>query len=111
MSASNNELSDYETAIFEQWLEIYKRSATTRLILQALHDKPRYSKEIHSFIEGQINGAWSIDDKSMHRVLRRLSSIDLIAHDEQVVKGTGRKRKVYRLTAHGDAVLGAMLSV
>lgn len=111
MSASKPELSDYEKAIFEQWLEIYKRSATTRLLLKAVADKPRYSKEIHDYIGKEIDGKWSINEKSMHRTLRRLSKLDLIKHTEKKVKGSGLKKKVYSITPHGSAVLEAMIDV
>lgn len=108
---SKSDLSDYENAVFKQWLEIYKRSATTRLLLKAVADKPRYSKEIHDYINKEIDGRWSINEKSMHRTLRRLDKLDLINFKEEKIIKTGLKKKVYSITPHGSVVLRAMNKV
>lgn len=111
MSKSNTELSNYEAKIFEQWLEIYKRSATTKLLLRAVSDKPRYSKEIHDYLNDKIDNKWSINEKSMHRTLRRLSDLDLIDYKQAKSAKTGLKRKVYSITPSGARVLREISSI
>lgn len=110
MKSSYN-LTEYETAVFDKWLEIYKRSATTRLLLEAISDKPRYSGEIHEYINKSIGGKWSINEKSMHRTLRRLDKLDLVSFNQESTAKTGLKKKVYSITPSGKAILGKMNSL
>lgn len=102
---SKYNLSEYENAILDQWLGIYKRSATTRILLEAVAHAPSHSGEIHEFISKQIDGKWSINEKSMYRTLRRLKKLELVDYEEQQTPKTGLKKKVYSITESGAAVL------
>lgn len=104
-------LNDYETAVFDNWLTVYKRSATTTLILEAIREGNGTRADIEIFISERTGDAWSIDEKSMHRVLRRLTKAELTSAAEAAVPGTGLKKKVYTLTKNGERVLEAMLAV
>lgn len=104
-------LNDYENAIFENWLEIYKRSATSKLILELLTESSKDTKEITTAITKKTGGSWSVDDKSIHRTMRRLEKLDLVCSEKLSVKGTGLKKKLYSVTDHGKNIAAAMAEV
>ncbi len=101
----------YEEEVFDQWLDIYKRSATTKIILQATSEKPCSSQDLHKEVNKKTGGKWEINEKSMHRSLRRLTDLDLISFKKVNTPKTGLKTKLYSITESGEVVLSKIHGV
>ncbi len=108
---SSYKLDPYEEAIFGKWMQTYKSSALSRLVMLSIKDQPRYSDEILAHIELKVGNTWSVDEKSLHRTLRRLERLGLATHTLQPGQKTGAQRKFYSLTESGARLLAAMQSV
>lgn len=82
------------------WVEVYKKSATTRVLLEILVDiAPAPASEVHAaFIE---RTGWTITERGLYRTLQRLAAQDLLAVTPVDVPGTGAKRKDFSPTAEG----------
>ncbi len=105
-----SKLSEFEQAIFDNWLKTYKNSALSRLVLQAVAKDAKYPKQIEVYINEKVDGLWSVDEKSLHRTMRRLSNLDLVDYDERQAPKTGAKRKYYSITESGARILTQMQS-
>jgi len=107
-NTKSNNLTDFEVRYVEQWLETHKRSAHVVLLLRAMDDSPKWSGELNDYLHDATNGAWTVDEKSLYRALRRLESQGLAAHEKQSVAGSGAKRKVFSITDSGRRILGSI---
>lgn len=106
---ADGELSAYERTVLASWTDTHKKSALMLFILLSLTRRPSWSNEIHNFITNLTGGVLTVDEQSLHRALRRVESLNLITHSDQVAPGTGAKRKIYALTESGERVLAAYL--
>lgn len=74
------------------------------LILSLLSRKVMYGYEIAATVHNDTDGAFRWREGSLYPALHKLEQAKLIA-GEWEEKETGRKRRYYRLTAKGRAVL------
>ncbi len=88
------------------WLEMHKKSAVSYLVLEALSEKKMWSKELVDWITKRT--AWTITEKGLYRVLRRMQKQGSIIFDSQAAARTGAERKIYQMTTEGTALLQAM---
>jgi DNA-binding PadR family transcriptional regulator len=89
----------------QTWHQNHKKSLATVFILLSLTSSPKWSKEIADFIFKQTNWQITLDQKSLHRALRRLESLSLISSTLQPAPKTGARRKIYSLTDQGTTFL------
>ena len=94
---------DYTQELLKSWEEVYKKGQLTLWIMLALKDGPKHMSQIKTFIDHATNTAFSVDDKSMYRALRRYYETELT--DFETAPGKGPEKKIYRLSPIGDAVL------
>ena len=81
-----------------------KRGSAEMLILALLEDRPRHGYEIGRLIETRSDGAISFQVASLYPMLYRLEKRALI-EGRWVEKAGERRRRFYKLTAEGRAVL------
>jgi transcriptional regulator len=81
-----------------------KKGSTELLILSLLEARPRHGYEIGKLIEMRSNGRLTFRIGSLYPVLCRLEDRGLIA-GRWAEKADDRRRRFYRLTADGRAVL------
>lgn len=99
------ELEEYLNELAYSWSETYKKSMVTYVVLSVLTNNNLWSREIHEEINSATNSKISLDEKSLHRVLRRLEKNGLINHKKRDGKKTGAERKVYSITEDGKSFL------
>lgn len=104
----SKQLTDYESKLLDAWEEAFKKGQLTLWIMLALRQGPKHMAEIKTFIHRQTDKVLSADDQSMYRALRRYADAEMIEFDTSPGEG-GPDRKIYRLTATGDAVLNQFL--
>ena len=81
-----------------------KKGSAEMLILAMLEDRPRHGYEIGKLIDTRSGGAISFQAASLYPMLYRLEKRRLI--EGRWVEKTGeRRRRFYKLTAEGRAVL------
>ncbi|HEV8224855.1 MAG TPA: PadR family transcriptional regulator [Rubrobacteraceae bacterium] len=93
----------YIEKLLQGWEEVHKKGQLTFWILLALKDGPKHMAGIKSFIDEATNHAFTVDDQSMYRALRRYYETELA--DYEAAPGHGPDRKVYRLSPIGEDVL------
>lgn len=81
----------------------------TVLILTALKNKPMWSKELETWLS-RVAG-WELNERSLHRSLKRMADLGLITYKELGVPKTGANRKVYEVTKLGLGFLQQVKSV
>jgi transcriptional regulator len=81
-----------------------KKGSTELLILALLDARPRHGYEIGKLIEARSNGRITFRIGSLYPVLVRLEDRGLIS-GRWMEKAGERRRRFYRLTAAGRAVL------
>ena len=81
-----------------------KKGSTELLILSLLEHRPRHGYEIGRLIETRSNGRLTFRIGSLYPVLCRLEARGLIS-GRWAEKAVERRRRFYRLTAEGRAVL------
>src|SRR5918996_5895620 len=81
-----------------------KRGSAEMLILALLEDRQRHGYEIGRLIETRSGGAISFQVASLYPMLYRLEKRGLI-EGHWVEKAGERRRRFYKLTAEGRAVL------
>jgi DNA-binding PadR family transcriptional regulator len=101
----HGELEEYLNELAYNWSETFKKSMATYVILSILAKESSWSKEIHKAIKSVTNSKLSLDEKSLHRSLRRLEKYGLINHEKRGGKKTGAERKVYSITEDGQKFL------
>ncbi len=85
------------------WLEVHKKSALTYAILTALNDKDRWSQELTEWIIDKTG--WSVTEKGLYRVLRRMQLAGSVDFKQVAAKRTGAKRKLFYITSEGKLLL------
>ncbi|MFV0316573.1 MAG: hypothetical protein ACK5O2_06380, partial [Microthrixaceae bacterium] len=72
-----SETDEWLAELAEQWVEIYKRSMTTLVLLEIVGDTaPAAAGEIQPEFVGRTG--WSITERGLYRTLRRLASDGLL---------------------------------
>ena len=100
------ELDDYQHTLLTGWEEVFKKGQLTLWIALALKASPKHMSEIKEFIKDLTNGTTDIDDRSIYRALRRYHQAEIVTF--RMAPGDhGPERKIYRLTANGDALVDA----
>ena len=99
------DLTDFETVYVAKWVETHKRAALVYLLLAGLEDSPKWSGELTTYIDKATEGAWTVDERSLYRALRRLQNQGLVDHTRQRSDGPGASRKVYSITASGIRIV------
>ena len=101
-------MSDEQTEFIDEqvysWLEVHKKSALSYVILSALSKREMWSQELTEWIFNKTG--WSVTEKGLHRLLRRMQQADTIDFKQIAAKRTGAKRKVFCITPNGKLVLG-----
>jgi transcriptional regulator len=87
-----------------------KRGSTQVLILALLEERERHGYEIARLIEERSGGAISFHAASLYPTLYRMEDGDLI-EGRWVEKAGQRRRRYYRLTRAGRAMLASQRSV
>lgn len=86
------------------WVEVYKKSATTLVLLDILAEHgPAPAAQVRTLFEERTG--WSITERGLYRTLQRLAGSGLLAVTPVSVPGTGAKRKDFSLTAAGHYYL------
>ncbi len=85
------------------WLEMHKKSALSYLVLCAIEKKQMWSKDLTAWITHATG--WTITEKGLYRVLRRMQKQGIIEFSSEAAARTGAERKVYRVTPQGKALL------
>jgi len=105
MTDESQELIDEQAY---SWLEVHKKSALSFLVLHALEKDTLWSKDLAQWITHATG--WTITEKGLYRVLRRMQKQGNIIFSLEAAARTGAERKVYRITPEGRALLMAMRS-
>ena len=100
MNDESQELIDEQAY---SWLEMHKKSALSYLVLNALEEKEMWSKDLESWILQKTG--WTITEKGLYRVLRRMHKQGNVAFKSEAAARTGAERKVYRMTPEGKVLL------
>lgn len=99
-----NEADEWLDELVASWVEVYKKSATTLILLQIIDTRgPTSASEIGA--ELQRRTGWTLTERGMYRTLNRLASSDLLHVDGVPVARTGLQRKNFSLTAFGRRYL------
>jgi DNA-binding PadR family transcriptional regulator len=88
------------------WLEMHKKSALSFLVLCALERQEMWSLDLARWITDKTG--WTITEKGIYRVLRRMQKQGSIRFTTKPAARTGAERKVYRITPEGSALLSAI---
>lgn len=105
---SRSDEDGYVGAVAASWTDTHKKSMLMLFVLLALRERPAWSAELTGYIADLTGGHLAVDPQSLHRSLRRLVGLNLIAFTEDPVQGTGVKRKSYQLTRTGAEVLAQL---
>ena len=81
-----------------------KRGSAEMLILSLVEERPRHGYEILKLLEERSDGVLKFHIGSVYPILLRLDQRGWIRGEWRVDKGT-RRRREYRITASGRAVL------
>jgi PadR family transcriptional regulator PadR len=100
------ELDDYQQSLLMGWEEVFKKGQLTLWIALALKASPKHMSEIKDFIAQLTNGTTAVDDRSIYRALRRYRQAEIVTF-KMAPSDSGPERKIYRLTANGDALVRA----
>ena len=103
MTDESRELIDEQSY---SWLEMHKKSALSFLVLSALEKEPMWSKDLTQWITRTTG--WTITEKGLYRVLRRMQKQGNIIFSLEAAARTGAERKVYQVTPEGKALLVIM---
>lgn len=86
------------------WVEVYRKSATTRVLLRMIADDGPMNTSTVSETLARRTG-WEPTERGLYRTLRRLSGLGLLAVHAQPGQRTGRQQHVYEITERGTAYL------
>ena len=76
------------------------------LVLLALRGGPKHGYEIAAHLRERSGGVFSLSFGALYPILHRLEKEGLVSGTWQDV-GPAKRKKVYALTRHGEAALGA----
>lgn len=86
------------------WVEVYKKSATTLVLLRFIADDgPVDTSTIADALARRTR--WDLAERALYRSLRRLSGLGLLTVHERPGHRTGAQRHVYEISGRGSAYL------
>ena len=103
MDGGSSELVD---ELAYSWLEMHKKSALTYLVLVALSEQEMWAKDLEKWINELTD--WSINERALYRVLRRLEQQGVIVFRTEPVKRSGAERKIFATTDEGRSLLNVI---
>ena len=106
MDSSTQELVD---ELAYSWLEMHKKSALTHLVLTALSKQELWARDLEIWIRD--NTGWSVHERALYRMLRRLEQQGVIVFRLETVERSGAERKIYTLTSTGKELLRLITQV
>lgn len=102
--ADPSEADEWLEEMVTRWVETYKKSATTLVLLRIIADTaPASAATIGT--EFTERTGWTLTERGLYRTLKRLAASDLLSVDPVPVERTGRPRKDYALTGLGRRYL------
>lgn len=97
------ESEEFQEELVYRWDEVHKKSMVTLLIMLALVERNMWSKELEEWLKRVAD--WELNERSLHRTLKRMAGLGLIRYEEVNAAKTGANRKVYMLTGGGRLFL------
>ena len=86
------------------WVEVYKKSATTLVLLRLVAEAGEVDTPTIADTLSQRTG-WENTERGLYRTLRRLRGLGLLSVREQPGQRTGASRHLYGLTDRGARYL------
>ncbi|WP_338749763.1 helix-turn-helix transcriptional regulator [Janibacter alittae] len=86
------------------WVEVYKKSATTLVLLRLIAEAVEADTSTIAETLAQRTG-WEHTERGLYRALRRLRGLGLLSVREQPGHRTGAQRHLYGLTDRGAGYL------
>ncbi len=87
--------------LLSAWEETYKKGQLTLWIFFALRDGPKYTDQIHHFVEEASASTISCEEQSLYRALRKFEHVGVLDHELRP-GNKGPDRKYYFLTDIGQ---------
>lgn len=107
MRTHPDESQEWVAARIEAWVETYKKSMLTPVILGLVAEhQPASITDIAEGISGHTG--WQVTERGLYRTLRRLEDSGLLASTDVDAARTGAKRKEISLTALGADFLSGV---
>ncbi len=103
--------SDYVDELVYEWDEVYKKGQLSLWVLISLYDGKKYAAEIAEFMNRVTNGTFEVQEQSLYRALRRFKGMQMVSVSEEDSPNGGPKRKFYKLTSTGEAVLAQFVEL
>lgn len=99
-----NETEEWLVAKIEQWVETYKKSMLTPVILGIVAARSQVTvAEVAAELNGRIG--WTVTERGLYRTIRRLEHDGFLAAAEVAAARTGKKKKVLSVTEMGKIFL------
>jgi PadR family transcriptional regulator PadR len=99
-----NESEEWLDELVASWFEVYKKSATTLILLRIIDTQgPVSAPEIG--VELERRSGWTLTERGLYRTLKRLASSDLLLVDTVPVARTGLRRNEFSLNDFGRRYL------
>lgn len=86
------------------WVEVYKKSATTRVLLRLIGDHGPVDTSTLADLLARQTG-WEFTERGLYRTLRRLNGLGLLTVEDEPGRRTGARRHIHQLTGRGAAYL------
>lgn len=98
------EADEWLDELVQGWVEVYKKSATTLVLLRIVADSGPMAVPA---IGGELTRrtGWTLTERGLYRTLKRLVAIDVLASEDVPVPRTGAPRKDFTLTDFGRRYL------
>ena len=101
------EEQEWVQARIESWVETYKKSMLTPVILQAVAaSQPATVARVAALVASTTG--WSVTERGLYRTLKRLQDTGFLHSVEVDAPRTGAKRKEMSLTALGSQFLAGI---
>ncbi len=101
------EEQEWVQARVESWVETYKKSMLTPVVLRAVADSQPVTVAGVAAAVAAATG-WQITERSLYRTLKRLQDTGFLRSAEADVPRTGAKRKEISLTGLGSQFLAGI---
>ena len=101
-SSMPDETAELVGELARAWTEVYKKSATT-LVLLRLIDESQMGSVNELRARFQEKTGWAITERGLYRTLRRLAQQGVLHTTESVAPRTVARRKTFTLTDVGTA--------
>lgn len=107
MPSRPSESEEWVAGRIESWVETYKKSMLTPVILDlvAAHEPASIATIADGIAEAT---GWQVTERGLYRTLKRLQDSGLLSSTDVDAPRTGAKRKELTLTALGEAFLSGV---